>query len=155
LGAAIVAPGQAKGMSLMFVFTWNQEWETGEPAIDMQHKRLILQLEMLSVALATGKEKPETERTLLLLGDYIEYHFQGEETLMENFQYPNLARHKAAHEEMRGQVRLLVENYLKDSQSAPPAVAEFLLAWLKGHFTTEDREMARFLRQVVPIPLGR
>ena len=134
----------------MFVFTWNPDWETGEPIIDMQHKRMVMQLELLSIALSDGRQDAETERTLLLLGDYIEYHFKAEELLMERYHYPDLLRHHAAHKELQSQVSSLVESYQRNPRATPPQVAEFLLSWMKSHFTTEDKEMAAFVKTVVP-----
>ena len=129
------------------MFQWDPAWETGNAAIDRQHKALLQQLERLMVALSEGREALEVERALLLLGDYIDYHFSAEEALMEEAGYPDLPDHRANHDEMRLQVQALVEAYHHSAQSIPVVVMEFLLGWLKGHFTNEDGRMAAYLRQ--------
>ena len=134
----------------MDLFSWNPEWETGYPVIDQQHMQLFQQLELLMVALAEGREVAETERTLLLLGDYIEKHFQDEETLMQLHGYPALGRHRDIHDDLRGRVEVLVATYQRDPRSIPASVMDFLLDWLKEHLGEEDRLMAEYLRNLAP-----
>jgi len=128
------------------IFPWNPEWETGEPAIDEQHKQLLAQLGRLMVALAEGREALETERAMLLLGDYIDTHFRDEEALMEAKGYPGLTHHQLIHDEMRERVRVLMATYGHDPRSIPASVMDFLLTWLKEHLGGEDRLMAQHLR---------
>jgi hemerythrin-like metal-binding protein len=104
-------------------------------------------LEQLILALAQGREVAETERALLLLGDYIEDHFKDEEALMDLAGYPGLTHHRAIHDGLRAQVKSLVETYHYDPRSIPSSVMEFLLSWLKEHLAGEDRLMADYLRQ--------
>ena len=128
------------------VFAWDPAWETGDSKIDRQHLRLLQQLEQLILALAQGREVAETERALVLLGDYIEDHFKDEEALMDRAGYPGLIHHRAIHDGLRAQVKSLVETYHYDPRSIPSSVLEFLLSWLKDHLAGEDQQMADYLR---------
>ena len=130
----------------MPIFPWNPAWETGQPKIDQQHMQLLEQLGRLMVALADGKEAAETERAMLLLGDYIDDHFKDEEALMASSGYPGLAAHRIIHNALRDRVEALMETYGHDPTSLPASVMEFLLNWLKEHLAGEDRLMAEYLR---------
>jgi hemerythrin-like metal-binding protein len=133
---------------MVSIFPWNPEWETGEPAIDQQHRQLLDQLGRLMVALAEGREGAETERALLLMGVYIDQHFKDEETLMARSQYPGLEHHRLIHEDLRDQVRVLMDFYVHDPRAIPASVMDFLLTWLKDHLAGEDRLLAEHLRLV-------
>ena len=130
----------------MAIFPWNPAWETGDAGIDKQHMQLLEQLGRLMVALSEGREDQETERALLLLGDYIDDHFKDEEALMARSGYPGLPHHQCVHNELRAKVQLLLETYGQDPKSIPASVMEFLLSWLKEHLAGEDRLMAEYLR---------
>ena len=139
----------------MPIFPWNPDWDTGEASIDRQHQDMLTQLGRLMVALAEGREALETERAMLLLGEYIETHFRDEEALMARAQYPGLAHHRLVHDEMRERVQAMVATYGHDPRSIPASVMDFLLTWLKEHLGGEDRLMAQYLRLGPPKQAGQ
>jgi hemerythrin len=132
----------------MLNFSWNPVWETGEAVIDRQHRGLFDQMGALSLALAAGGEVAATERTLLLLGEYIETHFQYEEGLMAQTAYPDRARHLAAHDAMRSRVKALVASYLDGQPLIHLEVMDFLISWLVEHLSGEDRRFALHLKNL-------
>jgi len=128
-------------------FLWNPIWETGFPDIDRQHQELLRRMESLAMVLAGGGELLETERTLLHMGEYVEFHFQAEEALMRQFEYPGLPLHQAHHDALRSQVRSLVDAYVADHELVPMSVMDFLVGWLSDHIDKHDRAMAAFFRK--------
>ncbi len=130
----------------MPIMGWNATWETGDAIVDSQHKQLFQQLERLNSAVTAGKGDGETERTLMLMGEYVETHFRDEESLMRKSGYGGLARHMETHVAMGNQVDSLIQAYLKDHPPTPEAVLVFLGAWLKEHLNGEDRKLAEHLR---------
>ena len=133
----------------MAMFDWNPDWDTGNPTIDRQHRRLLQQMERLFMAVAEGRKKGETERALMLLGEYVDDHFRNEETLMEETGYPRLAEHRVIHEDLRSQVQAMVTSFLDNPEPLPAAVIDFLVNWLKNHLGNEDRMLAAHLREGV------
>lgn len=131
----------------MSVFDWDPAWDTGVPEIDLQHRELLRQMERMMAALVAGREAAETERTLLLLGDYIETHFRTEEVLMAESGYPGLATHRAVHDGMRERVMALVATYQRNPGEVPGDVMDFLTSWLVDHITGDDLQMAAHLRR--------
>ncbi len=130
----------------MTVFDWDPAWDTGVPEVDRQHRELLRQMERMMTALVEGRESAETERTLLLLGDYIETHFRTEEDLMARSGYPLLDEHRSVHNGMRDQVLALVAAYQRNPAEVPGGVMDFLTSWLVDHMTNEDLRMAVHLR---------
>lgn len=137
------ARGKVVGMS---VFDWDPAWDTGVPEVDRQHRELLRQMERMMAALVDGRQAAETERTILMLGDYIETHFRTEEALMADAAYPDLAAHQAVHEDMRAKVIALVATYQRNPAEVPGDVMDFLTSWLVDHMTGEDLRMAVHLR---------
>ncbi len=130
----------------MTVFDWDPDWDTGVPEVDQQHRELLRQMERMMTALVEGRESPETERTLLLLGDYIETHFRTEEDLMAQSAYPLLDEHRKVHDGMRERVLALVAAYQRNPAEVPGGVMDFLTCWLVDHMIGDDQRMAVHLR---------
>jgi len=130
----------------MAMFDWNPDWDTGNPRIDQEHKQLLNQMERLFVAVAEGRKKGETERALMLLGEYVDSHFSHEEELMKRTGYPDLAEHRAIHEDLRSQVQAMVGSFIDNPEPLPAAVIDFLVNWLKEHLGQADRKLAAHLR---------
>ena len=131
----------------MSVFDWDPAWHTGVVEVDRQHRQLLSQMERLASALVEGREAAETERTILLLGDYIETHFRTEEELMARTGYPGLDEHRAIHDGMRTSVLELAMAYQRNPVEVPGNVMDFLTRWLVDHITGHDLRMAVYLRQ--------
>jgi hemerythrin-like metal-binding protein len=132
---------------VMSIFEWNPTWETGNAVIDSQHRQLFQQLSHLYTAIEEGKGGGETERALMLMGEYVETHFKDEERLMRQSGYRGITRHIEIHVVLRNHVNSMIEAYLKDNQPIPEAVLDFLGDWLKDHLDGEDRLLAAHLRQ--------
>ena len=130
----------------MSVFDWDPSWDTGVADVDHQHRELLRQMERMMTALVEGRQAAETERTILMLGDYIETHFRTEEDLMARSGYPGLAVHRAVHDGMRAQVIALAATYQRNPAEVPGDVMDFLTSWLVDHMTGEDLKMALHLR---------
>ena len=127
---------------------WNPAWETGNDEIDRQHKELLDRMEVLLMSLLNGREEAEAGETLRHLASYIDIHFGTEETLMERTGYDRLDIHRAAHENMRGQVKALAEAFEKAPREAPVQILNFLTEWLRQHLSSEDQLMADHLRGI-------
>lgn len=127
-------------------FLWNPAWDTGVPEIDEQHHELFRRMGVLAVSLFQEREEVETGKVLIFLRQYVEFHFDAEESIMEKGGYQGLDRHKAIHDAMRGQVQSLVDSYLAGGKDLPGSLMDYLVSWLLDHIDKEDRAMASFLK---------
>jgi len=74
------------------IFPWNENFETGVPAIDAQHRQLVELLNRLASQVAAGASADELDKILDELTDYAVYHFETEEALSQQFLSNNTLR---------------------------------------------------------------
>jgi hemerythrin len=124
---------------------WNESFATGHPVIDRQHQTLLLRVGDLSEAIRLRRGAEEMRRTLSAMSVYVGIHFQMEEDLMRQVDYPGLADHQAKHANLRTQVEALVDRCQEGSLGAEELLS-FLERWLTAHMLGEDRDLATFVR---------
>ena len=76
---------------------WTDELSVGVVEIDNQHKELISRVSGLLSAMSKGKGKSEVAETLDFLADYVVVHFNTEERIMKEREYPGLDHHRRQH----------------------------------------------------------
>ena len=137
----------------MSAFVWNPAWETGIAGVDDQHRELLHRMGVLSEHIAELSQHdvlPEVIETALYLRKYVEVHFNAEEALMAKTGYPGLGQHREVHVEMRNQLNLLIDAFLKDHGNLTFSLMEFLVTWLLDHINTHDRQFGQFMRLQQP-----
>jgi hemerythrin len=122
----------------------------GIKSIDEQHKVWIERLNNLSTAIESHQESRHISTTLQFMVDYMEFHFEAEESYMEAQHYPGLAQHKLDHQECRKRVMdLLALETTEDGSAARTAesINDFQVSWLQNHIQQTDRKFAAFLQE--------
>ncbi len=126
---------------------WHEKYATGVRSIDADHRRIFAIVEGLEARIKAGINVDEVMGVAHELVLYIGEHFDREELYMRSAGYPNLPRHKAAHEDLREVVFGLGRIYDEDPASiSPDKLLSFLERWLVQHIVTHDFEMAKFFR---------
>ena len=126
---------------------WNEQFETGHPLIDTQHRMLISYINRLE-DLARNTSPSQVEVGLFLrftefLETYILTHFREEEDCMNRFKCPVHAENKSAHQAFleffrKFKLRLEVEGY------RPEVVQELhdsCSAWIQQHILRIDVQL--------------
>ncbi len=125
---------------------WNEDFAVQIEVIDDQHKKLVGILNRLGDAMSEGKGRTVLGDVLADLADYTAYHFQTEESLLQQYAYPELERHKALHDEMTVKAKELRDDFEAGNWMLIIDTLKFLGAWLKEHILGEDRKYAPFLK---------
>ena len=125
---------------------------TGNEMIDSQHKELIQKINDLLDSCEKSSDKVVAIKTLDFLSDYTEYHFNAEEQLQKDIEYPGYDKHKAQHEEFKTTVEELHEMLVEEEGPSPAFVAkvqENVINWLYTHIQGFDRSVAeyKFMRE--------
>ncbi|MCL2519778.1 MAG: bacteriohemerythrin [Spirochaetaceae bacterium] len=122
---------------------WSDVLNVGFGDMDDQHKVLVNYLDQL---VNEGQERgAEAIATILAgLGAYVGYHFSYEEKQMDEFNYPDSAKHKKEHENFGVQVAAALEKYKGGEFSLDELIA-FLKNWLVKHILVRDRILATYL----------
>jgi hemerythrin len=130
----------------MSMFQWKPEYSVGYAQIDEQHKRLFELADELHDAMIAGKAKQILGKTLGSLIAYTKAHFATEERLMRAYQYPDYAKHKAAHDELTAQVVKFEKEFQGAGLATTLTLLPFLRAWLIHHIGETDRKIASYLK---------
>lgn len=128
---------------------WTDELSVGVVEIDNQHKELISRVSGLLSAMSKGKGKSEVAETLDFLADYVVVHFNTEERIMKEREYPGLDHHRRQHAVFSEKVSELRERLNRDGPSSLLAIrSQRLLAdWLTNHISVTDSALGSFLTE--------
>lgn len=133
---------------------WNTRCLVHIKKMDGQHKTLVKTVIRLQQALREQLDHHAVDQLFSDLINRTRIHFQTEEMLMQNYDYPQYENHKRMHD--------LLLQQIEDSQHTQQAfaqlhhhqawmgkqeLADFLGDWLMSHILDEDNKLGIFLRQ--------
>lgn len=128
---------------------WNVSLATGVEVIDEQHKILINMINDANERLDEKSGRDILEQVILDLMSYALYHFDTEEELMVENQYP--AADKESHFEQHRVFSNTVSNLQQDIRQGKLITREELLSflnnWLINHILHTDQQLGKFLNQ--------
>jgi hemerythrin len=132
---------------------WPGELISGNPIIDFQHRLVLQALKKLTTRLRGGDGSDAFKEALIFFECYCIEHFGDEEMILAEYRYPDLARHKAEHENLTAEIDKIKLRYNEDgySQKLGFEYMAIISCWLKRHFDREDREIINFLRDKFPV----
>ena len=130
-------------------YAFDPNLETGHPLIDEQHKRFIDAVNDFYSACMSGKGAEEISRTMDFLEDYTNKHFEMEEMLQLQYDYPEYRRHKLSHDSFKRIVRDLREKLDEQggTQKLSLEITCKIADWLIGHITTQDKKIAEHIKE--------
>ncbi len=126
---------------------WTTALETGDPAIDADHRRLFQLYDDFAAAHEAGKGETQVGRLLADLLAYAVEHFAREEALMREIGYEAFPAHREAHLGLFDQVDALVTLNAQGKRQVTPRSLDLLRAWLVHHVRTYDKALAAALRR--------
>lgn len=120
--------------------------ETAEARINTQHNELHTQIDALNKAIRKRAPRENLMRMIAETRGHLQYHFDTEETLMMDADYPKsrLLAHRAAHVEAIGHLNGML-SHLAHNTVPPMRIFEFLFDWSYVHELNEDRDFSLFL----------
>lgn len=131
----------------MAFITFNHENEVNIREVDDQHRRLFDILNRLHEAVVAGKEQSELFAILDELIEYTVYHFQTEEKLFVEHDFPGYVGHKAEHDRLTA-TAVELQGQLRDgSATLSFELLDFLHDWLMDHTLGLDQDMGPFLNE--------
>lgn len=130
---------------MMTRIVWLDQYDTGIPEIDSQHRQIVDYLNQLFDA-GKNKNSKAVQDVVEGIVDYTMSHFAFEEALMEEAQYPFVRAHRSVHEAFikrvdKFQARLLAGEDIGEEFYA------VLRRWLINHIQRDD---AAYVRAVQP-----
>lgn len=121
---------------------WNDEYSIGIVEIDEQHKKLFELSEILNEA----TEINEIKDILLFLEEYMQFHFNTEESMMRKYNYELIEEHKKLHDDLKEKVTGYIELYFLGNYSFIEELEQVVQEWIYEHILEEDRKYKEFFK---------
>lgn len=136
--------------SVQELLVWDDSYETGVAEIDEQHMILVHTLNEASVKLADNAGIEQLEQITQDLLAYALYHFETEETLMQEYGYvegspQDAAMHLEQHRSFSAKVVAVRDSIKAGNPIAPADLLSFLNQWLINHILNTDKRLATYL----------
>lgn len=123
---------------------WIEDYSVGISSIDGEHMRLVQIINHLNEAIRKEESKAVLVHTFDRLIEYAMEHFENEENLMRQHQYPEIEEHIKEHKKL---MKTVMELNKEKKYIFPANVSEFLNSWLIDHILTTDMKYREYLRK--------
>lgn len=132
------------------IYEWDEKLETGNEEIDNQHKQLIGMLNHLIIAHEEKKGPQELDRALHFLTAYTVLHFQDEEDLQKQYDYPEYEQHRSIHNDFKFVVKDLTDQLSQEgyTDALMEKTINIISGWLLNHIKGDDLKLAEYIRQI-------
>jgi hemerythrin len=129
----------------MAFLEWNDTYSVDVMAMDEQHKKLVGLINQLHDAMKAGKGSTEIFVILNGLVDYTKYHFEAEEKILRENNYPGLLVQENKHKNFIVKVQEFQSNAETKKLTISLEVQNFLKDWLIEHISGEDKKYGKYL----------
>ncbi len=126
----------------MALLNWSPTYETGNDAVDHEHRELIALLNALHDNLDKNAPQDDTQAFLGEVFAKISAHFALEESMMRRSAYDEYEDHKEDHENLLDEIRDIMEAYNAGAYTdLDRELADTLGTWFGQHFATRDARL--------------
>ncbi len=131
----------------MALITWTEEqFGTKISESDQQHQQLFQMLNTLHDTISGG-DREEIGKQLEVFLDYVAMHFQMEERILKENDYPGYADHKAEHDKLLQTAAEVKKGFLEEGKDLTQDTTTFISDWLTDHIPTIDKPYGPFLNE--------
>lgn len=132
-------------MNTIDIFPWDDNFNTGLPSVDAQHRKLVVLLNELATHVAFRKSALRLDTLFDGLADYAAFHFASEEEIWQTHLGgdPLELGHREIHADFVAEVvRLKAGAADRPVMQVADDALGFLARWLASHILETDRYMA-------------
>ena len=129
----------------MTLLTWNHECIVGVKAMDDQHGIIMDTMNDLRQMIVQGRERKAICNQMDRLIEFTQMHFECEEQLLEQQDFPGLQDHRTAHRRLLSQIQATAEHAKHSEDVEIQALFHFLRAWYTEHIEGLDRQYGPWL----------
>lgn len=131
----------------MAFLSWRMDYEVGVKQIDSEHQTLFNIINEFHDNYARGDFNKKTPYLLNALVAYTEEHFQHEEKLMSENDYPLFDKHSEQHSDLVTSIFTINERLENDPAKASAETMQFVKKWLCDHILKNDMDFADYLKR--------
>jgi len=134
---------------------WDDYYSLENEEIDKQHRGLFDLVNSLIISCDEGKDTEKIKETLLFLVNYTLQHFNDEEALQKECNYPEYENHKKLHDDFKAVVVNLVQRFSQTGSSVDLSkdVKKIVIKWLVKHIMNEDKKIGRHMKEIKQQPV--
>ena len=129
----------------MALLSWSPQYSIGNDQIDAEHVELF---RLINAFDDRWRENHDPQSIAVLLNQliaYAEMHFQHEEAIMHDAEFPRLAEHQKIHEGMVETIFGLRQSFEQHHSHLETNTMKFVKTWLLGHIIQNDYLFRDFL----------
>ena len=120
---------------------WKDSYKIGDPEVDQQHQYLFELTNEFIAADSLGAMRG----LMIQLYKHTREHFEREEDLMRQVNFPDLARHQDHHNQLLRRLSELSMDVGKGYMNKP-AIVGLMTEWATKHIPQEDALVVAFMR---------
>lgn len=129
----------------MELVTWSDAlYSVKIKEMDSHHKKIVELINKLHDAMMNGNGKNVLLPIFNDLKSYAKYHFEAEEKLMKQYNYPHLSTQEREHKMFIDKISELYEKFSSGSKEMSIETLKFLKNWLYDHILKEDKQYSHF-----------
>ena len=129
----------------MSLISWDQSYSVNVAELDGHHQKLFYLMNCLHDAMSEGKGDSMIRGIVEELVNHTYTHFQREEALMEQTNFPELKLHRIEHEKLMARVAEFRDELDSGRGLNTAVVLEFLRGWLPNHINAMDQSYSAHL----------
>lgn len=122
---------------------------TGIDSVDEEHRFLVGIFNNFVDSISAGKGGEVIGEVMAELIAYADYHFSNEEQMMAKVQYPDMAAHKAQHDNFISAIAKIEERRSHGGVHVAE-IAQFIGRWVQGHILMTDKKLGEYVASHVP-----
>ena len=148
IGILIIIPYIHEQILARQLIKWKDDMSVGIELIDNDHKALLNLINELQTATQYKVDTTKIDEAMEQLINYTKYHFDREEFLMRNNNYPDYENHKKLHEDMIAKMSECMKQYKSDPDHTIDDALKFLTTWLIKHIKGNDKEYIPYMKNI-------
>ena len=126
--------------------TWRDTYRCGNPHIDSQHQALFQHANQLLEDLFTAQPDHELSRLVIALQEEFAQHFEDEERILADLNFPGLAEHRREHQALSEKANKLIHGWREDATISAGELSTFLIYdVVYKHLIGTDRKFFPFI----------
>ncbi|MEI7613982.1 MAG: bacteriohemerythrin [Betaproteobacteria bacterium] len=129
----------------MALLSWSTQYLIGNDTIDDEHKELFRLINTFHDHWMEKRDRHEIVQVLNQLIAYAQMHFQHEESIMQQAEYPKLAEHQQIHDSMVETIFTLQQSFEDKDIHFEMDTMKFVKNWMVGHILENDYLFRDFL----------
>lgn len=134
----------------MSFFQWSDELSVNHQNMDNQHQTLIRYVNEFYDLVSSNAELAELIRCFDRIVEFTSFHFEAEEVVMEENNFPGIRQHKLIHQSLVKRVMELKQSLLNEEDNVRNDIKFFLKNWLTSHIKGIDKKYAEHINLSSP-----